>query len=84
MTDLAQRSADYNQRVLDQFSSGLERARRRKNLSRMDLATKAGIHYDTLRRLEEEPERYPRLDTAVAIANALDIKVTSLINPKED
>jgi transcriptional regulator with XRE-family HTH domain len=62
----------------DAFSEVVKQAREAKKLSRAALAKKAGLH-QTYIGLLERGERSPNLDTAKAIANALEIPLSKLI-----
>lgn len=59
------------------MQSNLKDARRRKGWSLEQLAAKSGVHKSTISRLERR-ETLPMLDTALALENALGLKVGSL------
>lgn len=56
--------------------------REMKKMSRRELARKSGLTDSTIRRLEEEPERYKvaSLESLTKIANVFQIPVTDLID----
>jgi transcriptional regulator with XRE-family HTH domain len=60
----------------------VERRRKAKRLSRAMLASEAGLH-QTYIGLLERGERSPNLDTAQAIAKALQIRLSTLIREAE-
>jgi transcriptional regulator with XRE-family HTH domain len=62
----------------DAFSEVVRQAREAKKISRAALAKKAGLH-QTYIGLLERGERSPNLDTAKAIANALEVPLGKLI-----
>jgi len=64
--------------ISDAFSEVVKEVRERKKLSRSALARKAGLH-QTYIGLLERGERSPNLDTAMAIAAALDVPLATLI-----
>jgi len=66
----------------DAFSQVVKKHREKKNLSRAALAESSGLH-QTYIGLLERGERSPNLDTAKAIANALEISLGKLITEAE-
>jgi transcriptional regulator with XRE-family HTH domain len=66
----------------DMFSEIVKELRERKKLSRAALAKRAGLH-QTYIGLLERGERSPNLDTAKAIADALEIPLGKIINRAE-
>ncbi len=62
----------------DAFSQVVRRHREKRDLSRAALAEKSGLH-QTYVGLLERGERSPNLDTAKAIAKALDVPLGKLI-----
>jgi transcriptional regulator with XRE-family HTH domain len=62
----------------DAFSRVVKRHRERRQLSRAALAEMSGLH-QTYIGLLERGERSPNLDTAKAIARALDLSLGKLI-----
>jgi transcriptional regulator with XRE-family HTH domain len=67
----------------DAFSRVVKEHRERKGFSRAALARKAGLHQTYIGLLERE-KRSPNLDTAKAIAKALDLPLTDLIAEAEN
>lgn len=74
-------AVEFNAKALDEFGERLETVRERKKLTRAMLAEKAGTHYDVILKLENG-ERRPSLATMCKIADALDIKVTGLLQAR--
>jgi len=66
----------------DMFSEIVKELRERKKLSRAALAKRAGLH-QTYIGLLERGERSPNLDTAKAIADALEIPLGKIITRAE-
>ncbi len=66
----------------DEFSVVVRQLREARKLSRAALAKKAGLH-QTYIGLLEKGERSPNLDTAKAIATALDLSLAELISIAE-
>jgi transcriptional regulator with XRE-family HTH domain len=66
----------------DNFSRVVKQYREAKGFSRAALAEKAGLH-QTYIGLLERGERSPNLDTAKAIAEALQIRLSKLIAEAE-
>ncbi len=66
----------------DAFSQVIKRHREKRKLSRAALAEMSGLH-QTYVGLLERGERSPNLDTAKAIANALDFPLSKLITEAE-
>jgi transcriptional regulator with XRE-family HTH domain len=66
----------------DSFSEVIKEVRERKKLSRNALAKKAGLH-QTYIGLLERGQRSPNLDTAKAIAKALDMPLAALVSRAE-
>jgi transcriptional regulator with XRE-family HTH domain len=66
----------------DAFSQVVKRRREKKKWSRAALAEKSGLH-QTYIGLLERGERSPNLDTAKAIAKALNISLGKLIAQAE-
>jgi transcriptional regulator with XRE-family HTH domain len=66
----------------DSFSEVIKELRERKKLSRNALAKKAGLH-QTYIGLLERGHRSPNLDTAKAIAQALDMPLAALVSRAE-
>jgi transcriptional regulator with XRE-family HTH domain len=62
----------------DAFSRVVEKHRKKEGLSKASLASKAGLHQTYIGLLERQ-ERSPNLDTANAIARALEIPLSKLI-----
>ena len=67
----------------DAFSRLVKKHREKKGLSRVSLASRAGLHQTYVGLLERE-ERSPNLDTAKAIADALGIPLWRLVKDAED
>jgi transcriptional regulator with XRE-family HTH domain len=68
--------------ISDKFSKIVEKYRKSKGFSKSRLAEKAGLH-QTYIGLLERGERSPNLDTAKAIARALGVSLTRLIQESE-
>jgi transcriptional regulator with XRE-family HTH domain len=68
--------------VSDRFAKIVEKYRKSKGFSRAKLAEKAGLH-QTYIGLLEKGKRSPNLDTAKAIANALEMPLAKLISESE-
>jgi transcriptional regulator with XRE-family HTH domain len=66
----------------DAFARVVKRHREKKGLSRAALAGKAGLHQTYIGLLERE-KRSPNLDTAKAIAGALDTPLAKMIAESE-
>ena len=66
----------------DVFSRLVEKYRERKGLSRAALARKSGLHQTYIGLLERE-KRSPNLDTAKAIATALELPLAKMIAEAE-
>ena len=66
----------------DSFSQVVKKHREKRKLSRAALAELSGLH-QTYIGLLERGERSPNLDTAKAIANALEISLGKLIAEAE-
>jgi transcriptional regulator with XRE-family HTH domain len=66
----------------DAFSEVVKQFRETRNLSRAALAKKAGLH-QTYIGLLERGERSPNLDTAKAIADALEVPLGKMIAKAE-
>lgn len=66
----------------DAFSRVVKRHREKKGFSRAVLAQKAGLH-QTYIGLLERGHRSPNLDTAKAIAQALGLPLTKLVQEAE-
>jgi transcriptional regulator with XRE-family HTH domain len=66
----------------DAFSQVVKKYREKRKLSRAALAEKSGLH-QTYIGLLERGERSPNLDTAKAIAKALNISLSKLITEAE-
>jgi transcriptional regulator with XRE-family HTH domain len=66
----------------DAFSQVVKKHREKKKLSRATLAEKSGLH-QTYVGLLERNKRSPNLDTAKAIAKALNISLWQLIKESE-
>jgi transcriptional regulator with XRE-family HTH domain len=66
----------------DAFSEVLKQLREARKLSKAALAKKAGLH-QTYIGLLERGERSPNLDTAKAIANALEVPLGKMITKAE-
>ena len=66
----------------DAFSEVVKKHREARKLSKAALAKKAGLH-QTYIGLLERGERSPNLDTAKAIANALEISLGRMITEAE-
>jgi transcriptional regulator with XRE-family HTH domain len=66
----------------DSFSLVVKKHREKRKLSRAGLAEKSGLH-QTYIGLLERGERSPNLDTAKAIAKALNISLGKLITETE-
>jgi transcriptional regulator with XRE-family HTH domain len=62
----------------DRFSEIVKELRERRTLSRAALAKKAGLH-QTYIGLLERGDRSPNLDTAKAIADALNVPLAKMI-----
>jgi transcriptional regulator with XRE-family HTH domain len=63
----------------DVFGGNLRRLRERAALSQEALATRAGGLHRTEISLLERGEREPRLSTVVLLAQALDVKIATLL-----
>ena len=68
--------------ISDGFSHVIKRRREGRNLSRAALAALAGLH-QTYIGLLERGERSPNLETAKAIAQALGVSLTEIIEETE-
>ena len=66
----------------DAFSEVVKRLREARKLSKAALAKRAGLH-QTYIGLLERGERSPNLDTAKAIANALEMPLGKMITKAE-
>ena len=66
----------------DAFSRLVKKYREKKGLSRSALARKAGLHQTYIGLLERE-KRSPNLDTAKAIATALELSLAKMIAEAE-
>ena len=66
----------------DAFSRVVKKHREKKGISRAALAKKAGLHQTYIGLLERE-QRSPNLDTAKAIAAALDFSLANMIAESE-
>lgn len=66
----------------DAFSQVVKRHREKRALSRAALAEKSGLH-QTYVGLLERGERSPNLDTAKAIAEALNVSLGKLVSEAE-
>ena len=66
----------------DRFSEIVKELRERRKLSRAALAKKARLH-QTYVGLLERGERSPNLDTAKAIADALEVSLAKIITQAE-
>ena len=66
----------------DTFALVVERLRKKKRLSRVALATRAGLH-QTYIGLLERGKRSPNLDTAQAVAKTLGVSLSKLIAKAE-
>ena len=66
----------------DAFSRLVKKRREEKGFSRAALARMAGLHQTYVGLLERE-ERSPNLDTAKAIASALDLSLVEMIAEAE-
>lgn len=62
---------------LDQWGPNVRRQREQLGLSQAELATRVGVHPNTLPRIERGEYR-PALETQIALADALDCTVTEL------
>jgi transcriptional regulator with XRE-family HTH domain len=67
----------------DIFAQLIEKYRKAKGLSRAALAERAGLH-QTYIGLLERGQRSPNLDTAKAVAKALDLPLADLIREAEN
>ncbi len=74
--------AQANPFLSDAFSMVVKKHRKKRKLSRAGLAEKSGLH-QTYIGLLERGERSPNLDTAKAIAKALNISLGKLITEAE-
>jgi transcriptional regulator with XRE-family HTH domain len=68
--------------ISDAFAKVVEKRRKAKGFSKSKLAEKSGLH-QTYIGLLERGERSPNLDTAKAIAKALGVSLTKLIQESE-
>jgi len=68
--------------ISDAFSRIVKRHRAERGLSRAALGKMAGLHQTYIGLLERE-KRSPNLDTAQAIAKALDLSLTEMIAEAE-
>jgi len=68
--------------ISDAFSRVVKKHRLKKGLSRAALGKRAGLHQTYIGLLERE-KRSPNLDTAKAIAKALDLTLTEIIAEAE-
>jgi len=66
----------------DAFSRIVKKHRVKKGLSRAELAKKAGLHQTYIGLLERE-KRSPNLDTAKAIAKALNLTLAEIVKQAE-
>jgi DNA-binding XRE family transcriptional regulator len=71
-----------SQAMSDAFSRVVKKYRAKRGLSRAALAKKAGLHQTYIGLLENE-KRSPNLDTAMAIAGALRIRLAKMIDESE-
>ncbi len=67
----------------DSFSQVVKKHRQAKGFSRSALAEKAGLHQTYIGLLERK-KRSPNLDTANAIARALNISLAELVSEAEE
>lgn len=65
--------------VAEKFGDKLRRARKRARLSQEELAARAALHRTEVSLLERG-ERVPRIDTVIALADALSITPGSLLD----
>jgi len=68
--------------ISDAFSRVVKRHREKKGLSRAALAASAGLHQTYIGLLERD-ERSPNLDTAKAIADALELPLSKMLAEAE-
>lgn len=69
--------------ISDAFSKVVKRHREKQGLSRAALAEKAGVHQTYIGLLERQ-KRSPNLDTAKAIAGALEVPLAKIISEAEE
>lgn len=67
----------------DAFAQIVEKHRKAKGLSRVALAERAGLH-QTYVGLLERGARSPNLDTAKAVAKALNVSLSQLVREAEE
>jgi transcriptional regulator with XRE-family HTH domain len=83
---MAGRTAPKPVRAFNLDFAPLRQLRRRDEISQVDLARAAGIHYATLWRLENNRYKNPSLKQLVSLARALGVPMYSLftvIDPSE-
>ncbi|HEU0132977.1 MAG TPA: helix-turn-helix transcriptional regulator [Mycobacteriales bacterium] len=74
---------DGDARICHAFGAWLRELRRRKKLSQVDLAARAGISATYLSEIEQG-ERNPTIAVVVRLARALDVKATQLVSRLDD
>ena len=67
-----------NDRMCENLGRRLQELREQANLSRQQLADKAGVHYDVISRIERD-DRRPVVTTLARIANGLDLSMHQLL-----
>ena len=70
--------AEFNEKVAAGFGPALEKYREKRKLTRAHLADKADMHSDAILRLERG-SRQPNLQTAIKLADVLDVRITKLL-----
>ncbi|MBN1915875.1 DNA (cytosine-5-)-methyltransferase [Candidatus Dojkabacteria bacterium] len=60
----------------------IERERKIRGLTQKDLAERSGVTYSTITKLESGVQHNPTIETVVRIANALDVRIDTLIEPQ--
>jgi len=68
-----------NKQLVKEIGERMQRAREKAGLSRMDLARRADLHYDTLVKVETG-KRGVALATLAQVASALDMSVAALLD----
>jgi transcriptional regulator with XRE-family HTH domain len=71
----------YNSRM--QFKKFLRDAREKAGLTPEELGERAGVHPQTIRKLEDGQRTWPRLDIACKLANALGVPLTDFCPKKK-
>ena len=73
----------HNQQAIDGFGDRLGRVRTHARMTRSELAQAAGVHYDTILKLEQS-QRAPNFSLMCKLATAMRLEVDSLVDPTKD